>query len=419
MAVNKNFVVKNGLEVFDDLLVVNSENGTVGVGTTSSRYLLHVNEGTGIGASSVYVTGISTVAQEFNVGVGGSVFTVLGDAEGLGIGQSVGVGTGEPAYLLDIRSPVSTGQTALYVQGDMRVTGDIHLDDINMDSLNVTGLSTFNNLVDVNSNIDISGDAAVGGGLTVAGISTFNGPIDANAQTTVEDLYVAGVATISSLYGSAGIITASRIDVTDFSSTGIATFVDVNVGGALTVSGLSTFSGAVDISGHTELDNTNISGVATVTTLDVTGVSSFASEVDINSNAVILGRLQVGGITTFNTYVTVGDGDGGVNITGYGLTTTELNVVGVATVGGDVDINGGIDVDGHTELDHVNVSGTLTATSLDVQTNFNVYDSDATFHNDVTISGDLNVIGTLVAANSSSLNVTDKDIVLGLSLIHI
>ena len=78
-----------------------------------SSYLLHVYQGTGIGASSVYVTGISTVAQEFNVGLGRSVFTVLGNAEGTaGIGQSVGVGTGEPAYLLDVRSPVSTGQAA-------------------------------------------------------------------------------------------------------------------------------------------------------------------------------------------------------------------------------------------------------------------------------------------------------------------
>ena len=144
MAVNKNFVVKNGLEVNTNLIVADTDAQNVGIGTTISRYLLHVNEGTGIGASSVYVTGISTVAQEFNVGLGGSVFTVLGNAEGTaGIGQSVGVGTGEPAYLLDVRSPVSTGQTALYVQGDMRITGDINLDDLRLDQLRVGGISTF------------------------------------------------------------------------------------------------------------------------------------------------------------------------------------------------------------------------------------------------------------------------------------
>ena len=142
MAVNKNFVVKNGLEVNTNLIVADTDAQKVGIGTTISRYLLHVNGGTGIGASSVYVTGISTVAQEFNVGLGGSIFTVLGNAEGTaGIGQSVGVGTGEPAYLLDVRAPVSTGQTALYVQGDMRVTGDINLDDLRLDQLQVSGIS--------------------------------------------------------------------------------------------------------------------------------------------------------------------------------------------------------------------------------------------------------------------------------------
>ena len=95
MAVNKNFVVKNGIEVNTDLIVADTDSGMVGVGTTIPTYLLHEYQGTGIGASSVYVTGISTVAQEFNVGLGGSIFTVLGNAEGTaGIGQSVGVGTG-------------------------------------------------------------------------------------------------------------------------------------------------------------------------------------------------------------------------------------------------------------------------------------------------------------------------------------
>ena len=130
---------------------------------------------TGIGASSVYVTGISTVAQEFNVGLGGSVFTVLGNAEGTaGIGQSVGVGTGEPGYLLDVRSPVSTGQTALYVQGDMRVTGDINLDDLRLDQLNVSGISTFVGFSTFAAGINVLGLGATTTTLDVSGFSTFS-----------------------------------------------------------------------------------------------------------------------------------------------------------------------------------------------------------------------------------------------------
>ena len=193
MAVNKNFVVKNGLEVNTNLIVADTDAQKVGIGTTISRYLLHVNGGTGIGASSVYVTGISTVAQEFNVGLGGSIFTVLGNAEGTaGIGQSVGVGTGEPAYLLDIRSPVSTGQTALYVQGDARITGDINLDDLRLDQLQVSGISSFAGLSTFASGITVLGLGATTTTLDVSGVSTFTG-----IGTFVSDLYVGGNLFIS------------------------------------------------------------------------------------------------------------------------------------------------------------------------------------------------------------------------------
>lgn len=169
MAVNKSFVVKNGLEVNTDLIVADSTNKKVGVGSTAPRFELDVAGG--IGATDVYVTGVSTVITEFNVGSDGTTFT--------GIGGSVGIGTAIPEYLLDVRSPVSTGQTAVYVQGDMRVTGDLNIDDIVLDdatiqnltvtqALDVTssGISTFGGYVDVNDSLDVSGS------LNVAGITT-------------------------------------------------------------------------------------------------------------------------------------------------------------------------------------------------------------------------------------------------------
>ena len=115
MSINKNFVVKNGFEVSTDLILANADTNKVGVGTTAPQYTLHVNGG--IGATDFYLTGIGTFANELNVGLGGTVLTVLG------LGNSIGIGTALPQYLLDIRSPVSTGQTALYVQGDVRITG--------------------------------------------------------------------------------------------------------------------------------------------------------------------------------------------------------------------------------------------------------------------------------------------------------
>ena len=57
MAVNKNFVVKNGLEVNDDLILANPTNSRVGIGTSVPQYTLHAFGG--IGATSLHVAGVS------------------------------------------------------------------------------------------------------------------------------------------------------------------------------------------------------------------------------------------------------------------------------------------------------------------------------------------------------------------------
>jgi hypothetical protein len=107
MAVNKNFVVKNGLEVDTNLILADATTNKVGIGTTVPAYELHVLGG--IGATDAYVGSAATVIGVLHVGTNGTTLA--------GTGGSVGVGTALPGYLLDVRSPVSTGQTALYVQG--------------------------------------------------------------------------------------------------------------------------------------------------------------------------------------------------------------------------------------------------------------------------------------------------------------
>ena len=224
MAVNKNFVVKNGLEVNTDLILANADTNQVGIATTTPQYTLHVNGG--IGATDSYVSGISTVVENFHVGTGGTIFSV--DAI-TGIG-SVGVGTSLPAYLLDVRSPVSTGQTALYVYGDMRVTGDINLDDITLDdaeiqnltitdTLHVTGLTTFVGFTTFNDYVFIQD------GLNVTG-----------AGITAPDINVSGTATVGTLNaGHVGIITATSVDVAgltttkDLLVTGVTTSTDKEI----------------------------------------------------------------------------------------------------------------------------------------------------------------------------------------------
>ncbi len=61
MAVQKNFVVKNGIEVNNNLIFADTDSNKVGIATTSAKYTLHVNGG--IGATTLNVTGVSTVTN--------------------------------------------------------------------------------------------------------------------------------------------------------------------------------------------------------------------------------------------------------------------------------------------------------------------------------------------------------------------
>jgi hypothetical protein len=138
MAINKNFVVKNGFEASTDLIAADAVTRRVGVGTTAARHTLHVNGG--IGATTLVVSGIGTFTNELNVGSNGSVLTALG------IGGSVGIGSTLPSFLLDVRAPVSTGQTALYVFGDVEITGITKANAVDFANLIVSGIATFNNV---------------------------------------------------------------------------------------------------------------------------------------------------------------------------------------------------------------------------------------------------------------------------------
>lgn len=59
MGIERNFIVRNGLEVNDNMIFADSDSGKVGIATTTVNYTLDVN-GT-VGSKSLYVSGISTV----------------------------------------------------------------------------------------------------------------------------------------------------------------------------------------------------------------------------------------------------------------------------------------------------------------------------------------------------------------------
>ena len=294
MAVNKNFVVKNGLEVNTNLILADATNDRVGIGTTVPSYTLDVAGG--IGATSMYIAGVTTALGNIKIGSAGTTLTA--------IGNSVGVGTDAPAYLLDVRSAVSTGQTALYVYGDMRVSGDINLDDITLDDvratdLYVTGLSTFVGLTS-------TGDVRVGAGFSAVGVSSFHNNIDiagstgigstvhwdasANTLTFQDDAYAkfgsAGDLSIqhngtnSEIYNQTGalIIRANDLDIQDYSDGD--SMITADRDGKVQL--------FYDASKRLETTGIGISiqgSVGIRTNLEVAGVSTFGSDLNIAGSA--------------------------------------------------------------------------------------------------------------------------------------
>ena len=194
MAVNKNFVVKNGLEVNTNLLLADADNSRVGVGTSVPSFTLHVFGG--IGVTDVSVTGVTTLSSDLKVGSGGTGFVVTTDSA-TGAGQSVGIRTDSPAYTLDVRGPVSTGTTALYVQGDARITGDLFVDDITFDDANMQDLTVTDTLTvaGVSTLASSGGITTTGGQLYVASDISASGVITATSFTGLGQIGVASEGT--------------------------------------------------------------------------------------------------------------------------------------------------------------------------------------------------------------------------------
>ena len=291
MAVNKNFVVKNGLEVNENLILANADDKRVGIGSTTPTQTLDVKGG--IGATDLIVTGFTTLTKDLQVGTSGSIFYV-DDTN-----QMVGVGTSAPAYLLDVRSSVSTGQTALYVYGDMRLSGDLNLDDITIDDINdtdlyVSGLSTFIgvsthtgqsffNDIQVSGAGTVTGDLSVGGNLDVTGDITYD-------EVSGRNLYISGLATI----GTLGVQTSLTV-----TGTGVTT-PTLNVTGVSTLAGFTTFSDNVYITGY----STVTQDLSVLGDLNVTGDITY-DEVS-GRNIIISGLSTFEGLSYFGSNVGVG-----------------------------------------------------------------------------------------------------------------
>jgi len=210
MAVNKNFVVKNGLEVNTDLILADVTSNSVGIGTSVTNYKLHVNGG--IGATDITVTGFGTISDlsgdtinyttaTFSVGTATTLSGSTLNYSGIATVGSLSIGADEvissAKQLKNIASLDST--TTATIESaianapntftNLVVTGVSTLGVTGITTLNVSGIATFAN-VDINA-----------------------GDIDVSTLDTT-DLYVSGITTLGTVEISSGIVTATSGIVT-------------------------------------------------------------------------------------------------------------------------------------------------------------------------------------------------------------
>ena len=288
MAVNKNFVVKNGIEIAVNLIYGDSDLQKVGIGSTTPRSLLDVH-GDFIAEKGAYISGVTTSVSELNVGVGGSALTVLNSS------GFAGFNTASPIYNVEVKRRAGAGDTAAYFHGqvnvngtlvpnNLRVAGMSTLSNVNIDNgeveiskLEVSGLSTFSSNVDVNASLDVSNsinvsnDINVGGAATIGGAATVGGDLSVSGNLNVtgdisydevsgRNINITGVSTLGTVQVSNGQVTATSGVVTYFGDGSNLTGVVATSGGTIGVGSDGQFIGA----GVTQLNFNSSSGSVSV-----------------------------------------------------------------------------------------------------------------------------------------------------------
>ena len=227
MAVNKNFVVKNGLEVDTNTLFVDSANNRVAIGTTVPTASLDVRGkilsdsqveswvGKFVGIVTAGAVGVTTLT--YSVGTGSS--TKLGRANAEELNVTAGFTTVQSMSATDII--VSVG-------------------------------STFSKDVNIGAAATVGAALTVTGGAKIALDSRFEKALEVG-----EDLNVGAAATItgiSTFTGAAKFASNSRFEKS------LAVGEDLNVGSATTVGGALTAADGIDV--NTIRGATNNSNVA-------------------------------------------------------------------------------------------------------------------------------------------------------------
>ena len=253
-----------------------------------------------------------------------------------------------------------------------------------------TGSIQIDGGVGIAKNLTVKENLHVGGYAEFVGVVTFKGGTINIGDNNTDDINVGGEF-ISGLTPNVDNTHDLGITTQRWRNLNIVSVATTNI----SVSGLSTFTGAIDANGGADISGGE-------TTLSSATVS------DLTSGRVVLagtsGALQDSANLTFSAAGLI-VGAGGINVTGVSTFSTNL------VVGGDIRVNGN-DIqasDGATNI--TLTSSTLTTFAGDIKVTGNdIQSSSATAITlsgaDVSVAGDLTVTGNDIKASDGNTNIT-------------
>ena len=420
MAINKNFVIKNGVQVSTDLIIGDADTNKVGIGTTVPHYDLHVGVARGsrggIGVTDAVIAGVATINQLSVTGI--STF-----AGALDVNSTVDFaadvvfnGTNDITY--------DQSESALVFNDNAAIRVGTSSDfSIMHDGSNTILREGGTGALQVLSNqIQLLGATA---GETLAKFNE-NGNVELYHDNTIHFETVAIGATVFGDLTISGVTTSKELNVSSGSTFG----GNVDVNANIDVSGNSVLNGDVDL------------GNATSDTITATGrfdsdlVPSSDGARDLGSGSLEWKDLYVDGVGYIDQIESDGGQIGNIQIGETGdneIDTASLNLI-IDSAGGTINIDDNLTVAGVSTFSGIGSFGTdmnvgITTFFVDKSTGrigigtnvptaaleigktagtgigVSIFENgNAAFSGIVTVGGNLNVTG---------------DIVYDLSLIHI
>lgn len=363
---------------------------------------------------------LPTAEGTFQVNKDSSTFTV--QPTGL-----IGLGTTLPTERLDVRGNVVVSGLSTF-QDHVDVTGDLSV----LSNFEVTGVSTFSNNVNYSTDIDVDGVTNLDE-LSVTGVSTFTSSVNLNDGATIpagESLDFGTDFSISRFsnqnkariqYTGPGDFTF-EIDDVDFRNSGnTETLMTLRNGGGVSLYydnniKLSSTSAGINVTGRTETDNLNVSGISTfASTLDLDGVVNIPDGDGVKFGTVSDYAQLFSGSGEFYIRNTVGSGGGGgvqlqgrtsVNLWAGGTSFTNLglsveNGVSLLKYQGNEKASTedyGFDVTGRLTTDELSVSGISTFNQL---TSTNIAIGTSVFSSDFVVKKPTSVVADFISTQGS------------------